>query len=113
MRMIGTERLLLRPLTTDDANDTNDVFEWVSDPVVNTYMPYDLYANVKDVETWVSSTKGDSHVFVFVLKEENKVIGPGSIRFRSDSSVCKLRYSLNKNCWNEGYASEVSLAMIQ
>ena len=46
MKVIETERLLLRPLT---ANDANDVFEWVSDPVVNTYMPYNLYTSVKDV----------------------------------------------------------------
>ena len=38
-RLIETERLLLRPLTVDDAAD---VFEWVGDPVVNRYMPRKL-----------------------------------------------------------------------
>lgn len=110
MKVIETERLLLRPLT---ANDANDVFEWVSDPVVNTYMSYNLYTSVKDAETWISSIKGDNHVFAFVLKKENKVIGSGSICFQSDSNAYELGYNLNKNYWNKGYTSEASLAMIQ
>lgn len=40
MRRIETERLVLRPLTI---NDAKDVFEWASDPVVNRFMPYNLY----------------------------------------------------------------------
>ena len=43
MRRIETERLILRPLTTEDADD---VFEWVGDTIVNRFMPYNLYANV-------------------------------------------------------------------
>jgi len=44
LRRIETERLILRPLTTEDADD---VFEWVGDPIVNRFMPYNLYANVE------------------------------------------------------------------
>uniref|UniRef100_UPI0040564240 GNAT family N-acetyltransferase n=1 Tax=Acetatifactor sp. TaxID=1872090 RepID=UPI0040564240 len=43
VKIIETERLILRPLTIDDAPD---VFEWAGDPIVNRYMPYPLLENV-------------------------------------------------------------------
>ena len=52
MRRIETERLILRPLTTEDADD---VFEWVGDPIVNRFMPYNLYANVEQIKEWIAS----------------------------------------------------------
>ena len=42
MKIIETERLILRQISVDDADD---VFEWASDPVVNKYMPYPLHKN--------------------------------------------------------------------
>ncbi len=51
-RRIETQRLILRPLTEQDAQD---VFEWVSDPQVNRYMPYSLYQNIGQVKEWISS----------------------------------------------------------
>ena len=41
-RIIQTERMILRPI---NKNDAKDIFEWVSDPIVNKYMPYNLYEN--------------------------------------------------------------------
>ena len=38
-RRIETQRLILRPLTEQDAQDE---LEWVGDPQVNRYMPYSL-----------------------------------------------------------------------
>ena len=37
VKIIETERMIIRPLTIDDAKD---VFEWAGDPIVNRYMPY-------------------------------------------------------------------------
>ena len=51
-RRIETQRLILRPLTEQDAQD---VFEWVGDPQVNRYMPYSLYQNIGQVKEWISS----------------------------------------------------------
>ena len=44
--VIETERLILRPLSLNDAEAE---FVWLSDPIVNRYMPYNLYTNVADV----------------------------------------------------------------
>lgn len=109
MRIIETERLILRPLTIDDAND---VFEWVSDPIVNRYMPYPLHENVHQTEEWICSL-GEKNEFCFCLKDTGKVIGSGSIAYVPEFEAYELGYNLNRKFWGAGYATEASKAMIQ
>lgn len=63
-KRIETERLLLRPL---EQRDAADVFEWVSDPIVNRFMPYALYDNIGQVEQWIASIKDEDNIFAFWL----------------------------------------------
>ncbi len=77
-RRIETQRLILRPLTEQDAQD---VFEWVGDPQVNRYMPYSLYQNIGQVKEWISSIEEDENLFGFFLKSQGKVIGSGDISY--------------------------------
>lgn len=44
-RRIETQRLMLRPITQEDAPA---VFVWASDPEVNRYMPYPLHKSIED-----------------------------------------------------------------
>ena len=46
VKTIETERLIIRPISIDDAYD---VFEWASDPMVNKFMPYPLHDKRKRV----------------------------------------------------------------
>ena len=108
-RKIETERLILRPLTEDDAND---VFEWVGDPVVNRFMPYPLYKNIDQVVSWISSLKDEDNEFGFVLKDTGKVIGAGSVSLDPKRNAYELGYNLNRAFWGNGFATEASKAMI-
>lgn len=105
-----TERLLLRPLVKRDADD---VFEWVSDPVVNRYMLYPLYHDVRQVEKWIESLEVDGNEFAFCLQATGKVIGSGSISFDSKKNAYELGYNLNQAYRGQGYATEASKAMIR
>lgn len=109
-KIIETERLLLRPLVREDAGD---VFEWVGDPIVNTYMPYSLYQNIGQVGEWIGSLEDDDNEFAFCLKDIHKVIGSGSITFDPPSKAYELGYNLNRAFWGKGYATEAAKAMIQ
>ena len=109
-RLIETGRLLLRPLTVDDAVD---VFEWVGDPVVNRYMPYPLYQDIEEVKNWIRSIHEESNIFAFCLKDMGKVIGSGSISYKSEINAYELGYNLNKAFWKKGYATEAAKALIQ
>ncbi len=110
--MIETERLILRPLTTDDAEAE---FIWLSDPEVNRYMPYALYTEISAVVKWLeyASTTTDEVHFGFVRKADGLLIGAGSIG--PDDSVkgawC-FGYNLRRDVWNQGYATEATRAMI-
>lgn len=107
-KRIETERLILRPLTVDDAPD---VFEWVGDPIVNRYMPYSLYENVDQVRTWINQIAPEENEFAFVLRESGKVIGAGSIEPNEDCRF-ELGYNLNRLYWGMGYATEAARGMI-
>ena len=110
--VIETERLILRPLSLDDAEAE---FVWLSDPVVNRYMPYNLYTNVADVVKWLETAinaEKELH-FGFVRKEDGVLIGAGSIGPQDhQDGAGEFGNSLSRDALNNGYATEATKAMI-
>ena len=110
--VIETERLILRPLKFDDADD---VFEWVSDEDVARYMINPTYKSKEKVKEWLNSLQifdGEYH-FGYVRKEDNKLIGSGSIRPDGNrEEYWEFGYNFRKDCWGKGYATEATKAMI-
>lgn len=76
--ILETERLILRPITLDDAQAC---FSWNSDERVTKYMSYPTLTDISQTIEWIQSTLVDEKEYnwAFVLKEENKVIGTGGI----------------------------------
>ena len=109
-RVIETERLILRPLTTADAEDA---FEWQSDPEVNRYMVYPLYTDIEKTREWIAGLGPDVNEFGFELKSTGKVIGAGGIKYIRDENAWELGYNLNHAYWGRGYATEASRALIR
>lgn len=109
--VIETDRLTLRPLMIDDADD---VFEWVGDERVSKYMVYNTYKSVDQVKDWlktaVQSTK--EYNFGFVRKSDKKLIGSGSIGFNKEDNAWEFGYNFRYDCWGMGYATEAAEAMI-
>ena len=110
--ILETPRLTLRPLTIHDAEAE---FVWLSDPAVNRYMPYRLYTNLDDVIKWLqfaSTTDAELH-FGFERKADGLLIGAGSIGpDDSEPNTWSFGYNLRRDCWNQGYATEATKAMI-
>lgn len=108
---LETERLILRQLTIADAPA---VFEWVSDPIVTKFMPYNTYTRIEDVEEWLRSVEAETenYNFAFVRKTDGKVIGSGDIGPNEDESAWEFGYNIRRDCWNNGYATEAARAMI-
>lgn len=109
-KVIETERLILRPIILEDATD---VFEWVSDPVVNRYLPYALYTDIEQVKEWIKSIQDADNEFAFYVKEIDKVIGTGGISYNQESKKYELGYNINQKFWGKGYATEAAKAMIK
>ena len=109
---LETERLILRPLTVEDAEA---MFVWLSDPEVNRYMPYPLYTEVEAARQWIASTfeKEDYYLFGFVRKSDGLLIGSGDISPSEEyGGAWAFGYNIRRDCWNQGYTTEATRAMI-
>ena len=108
---LETERLILRPLSVDDADA---VFVWASDPKVNRYMIYPLHTGVEVTRQWLRSVEqgaeGD-YEFGFVRRSDGLLIGTGGVYDNGDGTW-ELVYNLRHDCWGRGYAAEAVKAMI-
>ena len=111
MTTITTDRLILRPLTLDDAEAA---FEWTGDERVAKYMIYSTHESVDTTKEWLRSIKTSDTAFEFgfVRRSDNKLIGSGGIRLHDDG-FWEFGYNFRYDCWGMGYATEASKAMIE
>ncbi len=107
--MIKTDRLILRPLTLDDAEAA---FEWTGDERVAKYMIYSTHESVETTKEWLRTVRftDTAFEFGFVRKSDNKLIGSGGIRLKDDG-FWEFGYNFRYDCWGIGYATEASKAM--
>ena len=99
--ILETERLILRPITLDDAAAC---FSWNSDERVAKYMSYPTLTDISQTIDWIKSTLTDEkeYNFAFVLKKENKVIGTGSIGPSSKlEGYWGMGYNLHFDYWHK------------
>ena len=109
---LETERLILRQLTTADAEA---IFKWTGDPRVNKYMIYPLYKTVEDGIPYLEGLyKTEKQVdYGFVLKETGVLIGAGGMIYHEDKDVWSVGYNLAYDYWNKGYTPEAMTRIIE
>ena len=104
---IETERLILRNLTPDDAQDA---FLWCGDPDVARYMLYPVYTRATDVRKWLETLDPDDpdeYEAGIVLKTTGELIGSGGIYYKPELDLWNIGYNLRKDQWGHGYAVEM------
>lgn len=108
---IGTERLLLRPMTPADAPAC---FLWCADPEVNRFMTYPLYADVAEVREWLIRMEADACVFLCGIERraDGVLIGSISLSMKPGVTGLNLGYNLRRDCWGQGYATEAARALL-
>lgn len=110
--VIETERLILRPLTVDDAEA---VLQWTSDERVTKFMSYTGYSDINIAKEWLKSLENvdTEYKWGFVLKETGKLIGNGAIgRDAHMQGYWGIGYNIRYDCWNKGYTTEAMKAII-
>ena len=110
---IETDRLILRPLTVEDAPA---VFMWVSDERVARYMVYNTYTSLEEAVDWLTMLQepDEEHHFGFVRKEDGLLIGSSSIGPESErTDFWAFGYNFRYDCWGKGYATEATKTMIE
>lgn len=109
---LETERLILRPITLDDAEAC---FSWNSDERVARYMCYPTFTDIQQTIDWIKTTLVDEKEWnwAFVLKSENRVIGTGGIgpnKFMD--GYWGIGYNLHYDYWHKGYCTEAMRAIV-
>ena len=116
-QILHTERLLLRPVTMEDAEA---MFEnWASDPEVTKYLtwpPHDSVEVTKAViSNWLESyQRKDFYLWVIVLKENGHMpIGSISVvEHVDDRRKAEIGYCMGKPWWHKGIMSEALKAVM-
>jgi ribosomal-protein-alanine N-acetyltransferase len=113
---LETERLILRKLTMDDAED---IFAYASDPEVTAYMLWDTHATIDDSKNFIRFTldryeKDEAGEWGIILKETGRLIGcAGFVRTDMKNRRTEIGYVLGKPYWGKGIVPEAAGRMLK
>lgn len=119
---LRTERLVLRPITLEDAKD---VFSYCRDPDIGADAGWPPHRSIEDSRTFIEMVASAPHVYgVFERREGDREgmqgVGPciGSVGLvpdpqRKNIDCLMLGYALSKTAWGKGYMTEASRKMLR
>lgn len=114
--ILETERLLLRPL---ESNDATAMFDMDSNPEVHKYLWQNPTQDIEETKRIIEMVqnqyiKNNIGRFATILKETNEFIGWTGIKFVDDhvengnTNFFDYGYRLNPKFWGKGYATEAT-----
>lgn len=108
--LLETERLILRRLKMEDAQNVFD--NWASDKDVAKFMRWDAHTDIEVTREWMKVCEEQIHDknhydWGIVLKECNQPIGSiGAFVNKDEPDRYEVGYALGKKYWGHGYATE-------
>jgi len=114
MSMIETKRLILRPVTE---NDAEAIFEYCQNENVGInagWKPHESIEETREIMKLVFLNK--ENVFGLVLKENGKLFGSIGLipdPKRQNDQTRMLGYAIGERYWNKGYATEAVQSLIR
>ena len=109
---IETERLLLRPVKKEDAQD---IYEYSTSENVGPNAGWKPHESLEETRDIVDAVFLQPHVFGMVLKESNKLIGTIGLLDdpkREYAGAKMLGYALGEAYWGHGYMTEAAEAIV-
>jgi [ribosomal protein S5]-alanine N-acetyltransferase len=112
---LNTQRLLLRRLTL---KDSRDMFRYASDPLVSRHVLWDVHETIGTSRDFIRAAKrqyrkGLPATFAIELKDTRRMIGTiGFMWINTDHKSAEVGYSIARDEWNKGYATEALLAIL-
>ncbi len=112
---IGTQRLILRTATADDAEAV--FVGWASDPVATRYMSWARHISRAETKAfldhcdsqWSSASVGPC---LIELRDAGQLIGGSGLSLTLDPAVAEIGYILAPRHWGHGYATETVHALV-
>ena len=114
-QQIITDRLILRKITMDDANDMFN--NWTSDKEVTRYLTWDFHKTINDtkeiIRMWEKELSEDNcYKWCMELKETNQVVGTiDVVKLNIDIKSAEIGYCMSKKYWNQGIMTEALIAI--
>lgn len=109
MRVLTTERLILRPW---DEDDYEDLYEYARSELVGPYAGWTPHENEDESRAVITMFQAEEDVYAIVLKAENKVIGSIGLHFRTpdvndtSQNQREIGFVLNPAYWGRGIVPE-------
>ena len=112
--ILETERLILRPLTIANAEEA--FTNWTSDPDVAKFMTWSTHTDVEVTRAWLADEEKNldsdtAYEWGFFRKEDNVLIGTGSICYKETVGAFEIGYNNMKSCRHQGYTSEAAIVI--
>lgn len=113
---LETGRIILRKMSM---HDTNDLFEYASEPEVAQFVTWEYHKSIADSKKFLKSIlqKYKEHKVApwgIVLKENNKLIGTGGyVWWNPNHRSAEIGYALSKKYWNKGLMTEAVRGIIR
>ena len=113
--IISTDRLILREI---NMGDKDDLFELHSDPEVQKFTGEAVVTHMKEIETSIQSRLSDykEHGFgrlAVIEKPSGAFVGWAGLCYLPEFDKVDLGYRFKKEFWGKGYATEVSIAILE
>ena len=114
--ILETERMILRPISSADAQDIFD--RWTSDERVSKYMSWTTHTSVEDTKQWLymeeeNNKTDNNYQWGFWLKDGNYLFGSGGLVYHKEEQVFELGYNIMHKYWNQGYTTEAAKAILE
>lgn len=113
--ILETERLLLRCL---NLNDAEDLFEYASDPEVSKYNTWTVHQSLADTKHFLNTVVERYQNYELadwgiVHKADKKLIGTcGLANWIQDQRRAEIGYALSRKYWGQGYMPEAVHSVI-
>ncbi|MEO0895555.1 MAG: GNAT family N-acetyltransferase [Bacteroidota bacterium] len=109
---IHTERLILQPISWQDAED---IFEYASQPEVTRFLSFSPHKSIDDSYAFISKAIGrmaekEFIEFAIHLKESQKCMG--TIGIDKKGGTITIGYASGKPYWGKGYMTEALKGVI-
>lgn len=114
--ILETERLILRKICIDDAED---MFNYASDPQVSRYVTWPTHQTLEDTLNFLRFVEEQyaKHTMVnwgIVLKDSNTFIGTvGYVQWNKSSNWAEVGYALSREYWGQAIMTEALKPIIQ
>jgi RimJ/RimL family protein N-acetyltransferase len=112
---IETDRLLIRPMRPDDAEDLHEVY---SDVETMAYLTSEIPRVVDDTRAWMAPKVAQQErygisLWSVVERASGKVIGDCGLQTEDETlSEVELGFRFNRRYWGRGYALEACAACV-